>query len=135
MDMRTSRVLLLAGLLSLCGCASQYEGVYEPACIAFAGDKIEFRDGRFEWERFTDQRRIDKRGNPVDPYPDYPKRGQYRMDEERMLLRTDAGERLDDWYVLEHLGETYLLTFEQSEAFLNGEGMATCALRRVNERD
>ena len=47
--------------LSFCGCVSS-EGRYSPDCIAFAGDTIELADGRFEWDKFTDQVRMDDNG-------------------------------------------------------------------------
>ncbi|MEM8817247.1 MAG: hypothetical protein AAGE85_15590 [Pseudomonadota bacterium] len=119
---------LLAALFSF-GCAS-VEGVFEPSCIAYAGDRIEFRNDRFEWSRFTDVRNIDRDGNEIDAFPDYPKAGTYKIDSATIEFVTDDGSALDDHFLLERNGDLYLLTREQHDAVTAGESMPDCALRR-----
>ncbi|MDH3415347.1 MAG: hypothetical protein OEM64_03450 [Gammaproteobacteria bacterium] len=115
-------------LLLLAACAN-HEGTYEPACIAYEGDRIELRAGRFEWQRFTDQRTVDSDGNLVEPFPEYPKIGAYSMDTERLELVSSDGVRLAEWYLVKHAGEHYLLSSEQHEAFLDAHELPGCPLR------
>lgn len=122
------RIALLVTILALSGCRDP-EGVFEPACIAYEGDRITLSDGRFEWHRFTDERRVDESGNPVDPFPGYPKRGSYERDDARVLFFTDDGEQLAERYLFEDRKRIYLLTWDENEAVLNGEGLPACALR------
>lgn len=130
--MTTIRTTVLILLSTLAACAS-IEGTYEPACIAYEGDRVILRDDRFEWQRFTDERNVDENGTLIDPFPDYPKLGSYTVDDARVRLNADNGVHLDDWYLLEHQGDIYLLTYEQNEVFLNNEGLATCALKRSTD--
>jgi hypothetical protein len=102
--------------------------MYEPACIAYQGDKIELRDGRFTWQRYTDERTVDKAGNVVDPFPGFPKTGSYRVAAGRLELVTDDNARLDDWFIVERAGQRYLLNAQQHKAFLEGGEPPKCAL-------
>ena len=120
--------LSLVAALALGACASSPSGRFEPACIAYAGDRIELGDGRFEWNRFTDQVSVDKAGHRIDPYPGYPKTGRFEADDGRLTWLADDGAALDDRYIVEHGGRTWLLTVEQAEAVLDGEPMPACAL-------
>ncbi len=119
-------ILAAAALLSACG--SMVSGVFEPACIAYEGDRISMAGGRFEWDRFTDAVPIDADGNTMDPFPDYPKSGRILVDGDKLLLNADDGTALGERYLLEYRGRTYLLTYEQNEAVLDGEDMPACAL-------
>ncbi len=120
------RILILPALLLL-ACAS-HEGMYEPACTAFEGDTIKLEDGRFTWRRFTDQRTVDDAGNVVDPFPDFPRTGTYRIASGRLELVTDDNVRLEDWYVIESAGKRYLLNGKQHGAFLESRELPRCAL-------
>lgn len=116
----------------LTGCANGPEGVFSPACIAHAGDRIEFGGehgkGRFEWDRFTDAVSVDRDGNRIDPFPDYPKTGSFEIDGEKVSLEADDGSTLAERYLLDYRGRTWLLSYEQNEAVLDGEAMPNCAL-------
>jgi len=114
--------------LFLVACAN-HEGQYEPACIAYEGDRIELKDGRFEWHRFTDQRTVDKSGNTVDPFPNFPKTGAYKFSDSRLLFSTSDGTSLDEWFVVTHAGDRYLLTPTQHNAFSESNEMPDCALK------
>ena len=118
-------LIVLALLFSAC---ANHEGMYELACIAYQGDKIELRDGRFTWQRYTDERTVDKAGNVVDPFPGFPKTGSYRVAAGRLELVTDDNARLDDWFIVEYAGQRYLLNAEQHKAFLEGGELPKCAL-------
>jgi len=126
--MTSARLIVLPLLLSLAGCNS-LDGWFTPSCIAFAGERIEMTNGRFEWQRFTDERRIDEDGNVIEPFPDYPKRGDYRVVDGRVEFRTDDGERLEDRYLVERPDGLYLLAPGAHEAFTAGEGLPECPLR------
>jgi len=122
------RTVLIALPLLLAACAS-HEGLYEPACIAYEGDRIELKDGRFEWHRFTDERVVDKDGTIVNSFPDFPKSGTYRIASGRLELVTDEDLQLDDWFVVERDKQHYLLTAGQHDTFIQSDKLPDCALR------
>jgi hypothetical protein len=119
----------LIGLTLLFVACANHEGVYEPACIAYEGDTIEFRNGRFEWQRFTDQRTVDADGNIVKPFPAFPKTGTYSIEAGRLQLVTDDGVRLEDWFIVVRSGGRYLLTSAQYEVFRQSNELPGCALK------
>jgi len=123
-----SRLAFLAITLLFVSCAN-HEGWYEPDCIAYEGDKIELRDGRFEWQRFTDQREVDQNGNVAEPFPDYPKTGTYTLSDSRIQLITKDGTALGDWFLVVHAGKRYLLTPKQHNAFTESNDMPRCVLK------
>jgi hypothetical protein len=122
-----SRITLLALILSLVACAIQ-EGVYEPACAAYEGDKLKLTAGRFEWHRFTDERVVNESGKVVPPFPGFPKSGTYRVTEEKLQLTTDDDIRLEDWFIVDHAEQRYLLDAKQHNAFLDNGELPACAL-------
>ena len=124
-------VVLAASRLT--GCASGPEGVFEPACIAHAGDRIELSKGRFEWDRFTDAVAVDDDGNRVDPFPGYPKTGSFETDGEKVMWSADDGSALDERYLLDYRGRTWLLSYDENEAVLDGEAIPDCALALADE--
>ena len=132
MQRRIFSVVTLAYATILSGC-SAYEGVYEPACIAFQGDHVTLADGRFVWDRFTDQVRVDEHGEVVDPFPNYPKAGRYELDDNRIELITDDGVYLDDHFFAERRDSLYLLTYDEYQAFLRDERVPGCGLKRSDD--
>lgn len=122
------RPTLILLTLLLAACAS-HEGLYEPACIAYEGDRIELKDGRFEWHRFTDERVVDNDGTIVNSFPDFPKSGTYRIASGRLELVTDKDMRLDDWFVVVRAKQHYLLTTSQHATFLKSDKLPDCPLR------
>lgn len=126
------RLTVVPLLLALAGCNS-LDGRFEPSCIAFAGERIALSNGRFEWQRFTDERRIDENGNVIEPFPDYPKRGDYSVIDGRVEFRTDDGERLEDRYLVERPDGLYLLAPAAYDAFTAGEALPDCALRYADD--
>ena len=127
---------MISGLAAslLVGCASTMQGTFEPACIAYEGDRVALSEGRFEWQRFTDAVAVDQDGNRIDPFPGYPKTGRFEQDGERLSWDADDGSTIDERYLLEHRGRTYLLTWDQNEAVLDGEEMPACALVLVDDK-
>jgi len=125
--MKPAMQVVAAMSLAISGCAS-IDGVYSPDCIAFAGDTIELDDGRFSWDRFTDQVLIDDDGNPIDPYPDHPMSGAFSLEQDRLSLVTYLGEPLDDRYLVTHRDRAYLLTARQRDELQNTGQIADCAL-------
>lgn len=128
LDIRKLPFAAITGALLLGGCAGSVSGTFEPACIAHEGDRIVLSDGRFEWHRFTDVVNVDEAGNRMDPFPAYPKAGTYRRDGDKLILEASDGSALGERYLLDYRGRTYLLTYEQNEAVLDGEPMPACAL-------
>lgn len=127
--MRILAVATFCSAVLLVACAST-DGVFEPACIAYEGDRIELRNGRFEWHRFTDERTVDANGKVVDPFPNYPKKGRYELQDGRVRFHTDDGERMPDYFLHKQRGAYYLLTKEQQKSSLGGVQIPECALRR-----
>lgn len=115
----------LAALVS--GCVS-YEGTYSPDCIAFQGSNVQLRNGRFVWEKFTDQVLVDDQGNVINQFPGYPKQGSYRIEDQIVHLETDGGERMESMYLHERDNHFYLLTQAQFEAWENTGKEADCPL-------
>jgi hypothetical protein len=124
--------LILCALITLAAC-TELEGVFEPACMAFEGDRVVLRDGRFEWHRFTDERRIDDKGNVIESFPGYPITGNYKLSRGKVRFNADSGARLADHYLVEEQGALYLLTAEQYKAVSDGDAIPSCALRRNQE--
>lgn len=127
--MKTVHLFITCAALVLASCASSIEGVFEPACIAYAGDSITMLDGRFEWRRFTDQVNVDEDGNKIDPFPGFPVTGTYEVDNEQVSLFPDSGASASERFLLNHRDDLYLLTYEQNEAVLNNEKFPVCALK------
>ena len=119
---------VLAGWL-LAGC-NGVSGVFEPACMAFEGDRLEFSGRRFVWDRFTDERRIDAAGREIDPFPDFPKAGRVQARAGRVHFYPDSGDPIDTHYLLKRGSQTYLLTHEQRRNVMSGAAIPDCALRR-----
>ena len=99
--------MLIAFVVSLAACAT-YDGVYEPACIAYEGDTLVLDAGRFEWRRFTDERVVDKDGEVVAPFPGFPRSGTFGATNGRLELVTDGNDRLQDWFVVDSNAQRYL---------------------------
>jgi hypothetical protein len=121
----------IVATLLLMACA-EYEGLYQPSCIAYEGETIELRNGHFEWRRFTDQRSVDADGNIIEPFPDYPKSGKYNRDAAKLSFLTNDGAQLDDRFLIDVDGQFYLLTKQQHSDYLAKNAVPRCALRRTD---
>ena len=119
-------VTVLAGFI-VAGCAS-HEGEYSPGCIAYAGSTITLDGGRFVWERFTDQVKVDEEGRVVDPFPGYPKRGTYTIDGQTVYLASNNGTTLDTFYLHERDGAHLLLTAEENASWQQTGRYSDCVL-------
>ncbi len=113
--------------VALSGCAS-HEGMYSPACVAFAGSKISLDDGRFVWERFTDSIVLDDAGGVVNQFPGYPKQGNYRIEGRTLFLESGSDEPAGEMHLRSENGHDYLLTAEQFAAWERSGEYAECAL-------
>jgi hypothetical protein len=122
-------VVLVVFALALSGCKS-YEGLYAPACAAYAGSEIRLEDGRFFWSKFTDQVVIDEDGNTVDPFPGFPREGAYAVDGETITLTPSSGEAPDTLYLVRDGADVYLLTAAENAEFAAGGELPRCALKR-----
>mgnify|MGYP000225825241 CR=1 FL=1 len=90
-----NKVLLFVPFLAACaGCATDADvaGMYVPSCVAFEGSTIELTDRRFTWDKFTDEVTVDAEGNKLDPFPGFPVRGTYTIEDDELRLTTDVGE-------------------------------------------
>jgi len=125
MNLHVFAAALIAALLF--GCVS-HEGTYSPDCIAYEGSNIEFSDGQFIWEKFTDQVIVDDDGEVVNQFPGYPMRGTYRIDGQIVYMQPDTGESMEHMYLHRRDNRYYLLTAEQFEAWENNSEYGDCAL-------
>jgi hypothetical protein len=123
--------LAFACLLSAC---ATYEGTYAPDCIAYAGDRIKLEGGRFVWDKFTDQVMVDGAGRRIDPFPDYPILGRYRLEDERVIFDSYTGEELPDMYLRTDERRSWLLTVEQFERWQETGTPPDCPLILGGER-
>ena len=126
------RFALLA-MLILCGCKS-IEGMYGPGCVAYAGDTIELHDGRFTWNRFTDEVRVDsEHGDKIDPFPGFPKTRRIRPEHctgDQVELHADGEAAAKTYTLLSRKGQIYLLTLPQAERYASEGVIEQCALVR-----
>ena len=95
--MKTTVPVLVITIACVAGCATDADvaGTYQPSCVAFEGSTIELADNRFTWDKFTDEVEVDDEGNAIDPFPGFPVRGCYTVDQDVVYLLTDA--EFDAW--------------------------------------
>ncbi len=126
---------LIAAAFTLTACNERdtsIQAIFAPGCIAFEGDRVEFDGERFIWDRFTDQIMIGPDGEPVDPFPAFPKTGAYRLQGDRVEFAPDDGSRIDNRY-LDLSGEMpRLLTAGEFAALEAGESLPACVLTEVD---
>lgn len=126
--MKAFHTILLLGILgSIAACKSD-EGVFLPDCIAYAGDSIELREGRFEWDRFTDEVEVDSAGNVIDQFPDYPRAGTYVVDGQRVVLVGEDGNVLARRYLVPVGERIYLMTSDEHSSWQSSGETPNCAL-------
>jgi hypothetical protein len=126
-----TKVLLFVPILATCaGCATDANvaGMYAPSCVAFEGSTIELTEQRFTWDKFTDEVTVDDAGNEVDPFPGFPVRGTYTIDDDMLRLTTDVGELAATLHLVRRPGQVYLLTDKEFEAWQKSGTVPNCAL-------
>ena len=122
------RIITTALIVSVAfGCAT-HEGTYSPGCIAYAGSTIRLGEGRFTWEKFTDEVAVDDDGAVINPFPGYPLHGSYRIGGQTIYMESDAGEVMDNLYLHELGRRYYLLTSKQRDAAEETGNFDECAL-------
>ena len=121
-------VVILAIASAGCASSANIAGTYGPACVAFAGNTIELSDGRFVWDKFTDEVKVDDAGNVIDPFPGFPVKGSYTIDDDVVRLSTDVGELMAEMHLVRNSGRVYLLTSEEFEVWRNDRELYECAL-------
>ena len=120
-------LVTLSSFVILSGCTS-YEGLYAPACVAYAGSEIRLDDGRYVWTRFTDQVVVDENGNEVDPFPGFPRRGQYKKQDYQITLLGADGEPVHTLFLFRFDGDMYLYTAEETDEFESTGERPSCPL-------
>jgi hypothetical protein len=113
----------------MAGCAS-YDGTYSPDCLAHAGNRITLDNGRFVWDKFTDQVLVNDAGEVVDQYPEYPLRGRYSLHGETVHFESYTGEPLPPMHLKREDNKTYLLTPKQLESWETPGTRPRCPLTR-----
>ncbi len=121
-------VIAAFATLMLAGCAP-HEGRYAPDCVAFAGSIVTLEGGGFVWEKFTDEVRVDEQGNTIDPFPGYPLRGTYTLDDTAVLFESASGEQIDRLHLHRRGADHLLLTAAQQQAFERSGSLPDCPLR------
>jgi hypothetical protein len=127
MTKRLITTALLLGLLT--GCKS-VDGTYYPGCMAFEGSKISLEDGRYVWEKFTDQVAVDDEGKVINRFPEYPKQGMYRIDGQTLVMSSDNGEPDVTLHIHQRDGSYLLLTASQNTMFEQTGRYDDCVLTR-----
>ena len=130
MTPRLFAIILLAGALS--GCKSA-EGLYLPGCAAYAGDRIELQDGRFVWDKYTDQVRLDAAGERIDPFPGFPRSGTYAINGDVLTLEVADPRSRETFFLHYDDGRLILLTETQQAEFESGGRYDECVLTRTTE--
>ncbi|MDH3587066.1 MAG: hypothetical protein OEQ30_08250 [Gammaproteobacteria bacterium] len=128
--MNSKTLALLCSLAVAAGCAADTNiaGTYEPSCIAFEGNTIELSDNRFTWDKFTDEVTVDNDGNKIDPFPGFPVRGTYVVEDDVVRLVTDVGELAGEMHLVRRPDQVYLLTGAEFESWQRDKAVPTCAL-------
>lgn len=128
--MKTKAPFSLPFLAICAGCATDADvaGMYAPSCVAFEGSTIELSGDRFTWDKFTDEVTVDAAGNTVDPFPGFPVRGTYTVDDDVLRLTTDVGELAAELHLVRRPGQVYLLTAGEFEAWRRDGAVPKCAL-------
>ena len=128
--MKSKALALVSSLAVTAGCAADMKiaGTYNPSCVAFEGNTIELSDSRFTWDKFTDEVTIDDSGNKVDPFPGFPVRGTYVVDDDVVRLTTDVGELAGEMHLVRRPGQVYLLTAAEFDAWERDGAVPACAL-------
>jgi hypothetical protein len=124
---RPSAAAAASFLTFLAGCAS-IDGTYTPGCLSHAGNSITLKDGRFVWDKFTDQVLVNDRGEVVDQFPDYPVRGRYSIEGDTLHFDSYTGETLPAMHVRRDGDKPLLLTDEQLKGWPHDENLTRCAL-------
>ena len=125
--MKLRTLFLAAWALVLSGCTS-YEGLYTPSCVAFAGSEIRLEDGRYVWGKFTDQIKIDEDGNKIDPFPGFPRRGEYDKQEYEITLLGADGAPVHTLFLFRLDGDIYLYTADETAAYESTGERPACPL-------
>ena len=128
--MKTHALFLYASLSLCAGCAtdSEFVGTYAPSCVAFEGNTIVLSGNTFTWDKFTDEVTVDDAGNKVDPFPGFPVRGTYSVEDDVVSLTTDVGDLAAELHLVRRPGQLYLLTADEFEAWQQDGTVPNCAL-------
>ncbi len=126
MLIRNTIVLGLA--LTLTGCLA-HEGRYAPSCLAYAGSEIRLEGGQYVWTKFTDQVVVDELGNTVEPFPGFPRRGDYEKQGRQITLLGGEGEASETLALYRVDGAIYLYTAGEAAAFESTGERPACPLR------
>ena len=128
--MPAARIMPALIAVFLCSCTT-VDGLYTPSCVAYEGSEIELSADRFTWRRFTDERKLDEHGQPLESFPDFPKTGRYESHGSRIDLIPEDGSPAVRFHVKVESKDTYLLTDAEADGLRSGGEMPECALRRT----
>jgi hypothetical protein len=71
---------------------------------------------------------VDKAGNTVDPFPGFPVRGTYTVEDDVVSLVTNVGELAAQLYLVHRPEQVYLLTKAEFDAWQSSGTVPDCAL-------
>ena len=128
--MKLNKLAWVFAAAIVAGCATNADiaGTYVPSCIAYEGNTIELSDGTFTWDKFTDEVTVDDEGNTVDPFPGFPVRGTYVVEDDVARLTTDVGALAAELHLVHRPGQVYLLTAAEFDAWQREGAVPDCAL-------
>ncbi|MDJ0698529.1 MAG: hypothetical protein QNJ07_01630 [Woeseiaceae bacterium] len=130
--MKIRSLLFCLGALTLSSCAT-YDGGYSPSCPTFVANVVQLENGGFTWTKLSDEVVIGDDGQPVDRYPDFPKRGAYEVRAGVLTMTTTDGEALPPMYFHESGEQLYLLTGVEFRTMQQSGKLPDCALLRAGQ--
>jgi len=128
MTKRLFVIILLSGALAAC---KDVDGVYLPACPAYAGDRIELHAGNFVWAKFTDQVSVDTAGEQINPFPGFPRNGSYQLADNVVTMFMADDGTIVTFYLQADNGRLMLLNEAQQAAWESSGRYEECALTRT----
>ncbi|MEN7341325.1 MAG: hypothetical protein AAAFM81_00225 [Pseudomonadota bacterium] len=105
------------------------EGQFKPACLALAGDIIDIEGDRYTWRKFTDEIVVGDDGELIEPFPGFPKSGQFTREGDELRLLNGNGEPSAAFYVRKRADGVYLLTADESASDTVDAAFWRCALK------
>ncbi len=130
--MNIRSLLICLGAFTLASCAT-YDGGYSPSCPTFVANVVQLEDGGFTWTKLSDEVIIGDDGRPVDRYPDFPKRGGYKVRAGVLTMTTTDGEELPPMHFHESGQQHYLLTEVEFRNLQQSGKVPDCALLRAGQ--
>jgi len=128
MNLQSMTIAVLL-IVALAACrADSVEGRFLPACTAYAGDSLTLDGGRYTWDKFTDEVKVDADGNAIDQFPGYPRSGSFDIDNDRLVFAADDGNAPPFLRLARVDSRVFLLTTQEFSDWQSAGEIPACAL-------